>query len=171
MSEFLRLIWDICCLRRGPQDLPYAPLLLGVLCVATLAFAAIVSRELGTVLIEVLALAVYLGALHTVLRVRGLANRFVQSAIALIACALVFDLILTPMQLMVGHSKAPQPSPFQGLLVLGILATIAWKVMVDASIFRHSFNVTFALGLCIALAWLIFIVYVNYLLMPGGPAA
>ena len=28
MGPLFNLIWDICCLRKGPQDLPYSPRLL-----------------------------------------------------------------------------------------------------------------------------------------------
>jgi hypothetical protein len=171
MSEFLRLIWDICCLRRGPQDLPYAPLLLGVLCVVSVVLDAIFSRDAMTVLVGVGMLLAYLGALHTLLRVRGLANRFVQCATALVACALLFELIQTPLQLMLGGGKSLQPSPFNGLVVMAILGVLVWKVVVDARIFRDSLNVPFAVGLGISLGWLIFIIYVTHLLMPSGPAA
>src|SRR5579859_1935918 len=103
MLELLRLIWDICCLRRGPQDLPYAPMFLGVLC------AAIIGMQVGTGLLvhssqsafgsAVFELLFDLAVLFLLLSVRDLRNRYVQTALALFGCGLVLQLILLPLLL------------------------------------------------------------------------
>ena len=92
MPEFFQQIRDICLLRRGPQDLPYSiPALIGVAagCVA-LQLAVAVARNLpinGVLAGAVLWLLATLGALNLILNLRGLRNRFVQAATALLGCA------------------------------------------------------------------------------------
>jgi hypothetical protein len=93
MPPLFNLIRDICLLRRGPQDLPYSlPALVsvaGACVVVQLGVAVARSAPLGGVLAgAILWLMVTLGALNLILTLRGLRNRFVQSATALLGCAL-----------------------------------------------------------------------------------
>jgi hypothetical protein len=161
MPPFFELIRDICLLRRGPQDLPYAPQLLvavAAACVAVqLAVAIARSVPVGGVLVGALMwLMMTLGALHLILTVRNLRNRFVQAATALLGCALVFTLLSLPIALLVSD---PPPTPQQMTplqLVLGLvsLPLLVWKIVVDAHVFRSSLDIPFVSGLVIALLWI-----------------
>jgi len=86
-----------------------------------------------------------------------LRNRFVQSGTALLGCALVFTLLSMPIALLVGEPPitAEQMSPLQLILGLVSLPLLIWKVIVDAHVFRHSFDVPFLSGVVIALLWII----------------
>ena len=162
MPEFFQQIRDICLLRRGPQDLPYSiAALIGVAagCVA-LQLGVAVARNLpinGVLAGAVLWLLATLGALNLILNLRGLRNRFVQAATALLGCALVFTLLSMPIALLVGEPpiSAEQMSPLQLILGLVSLPLLIWKVIVDAHVFRHSFDVPFLSGVVIALLWII----------------
>jgi hypothetical protein len=162
MPPFFQLIRDICLLRRGPQDLPYSiPALIGVAagCVA-LQLGVAFARNLpinGVLAGAVLWLLATLGALSLILNLRGLRNRFVQAATALLGCALVFTLLSMPIALLVGEPPitAEQMSPLQLILGLVSLPLLIWKVIVDAHVFRHSFDVPFLSGVVIALLWII----------------
>jgi hypothetical protein len=161
MPPFFELIRDICILRRGPQDLPYSiPLLLAVAAacvVVQLGVAIARNTPLGGVLVGAFMwLMMTLGALHLILTVRNLRNRFVQAATALLGCALVFTLLSLPIALLIPDPPptAQQMTPLQ--LVLGIvsLPLLIWKLVVDAHVFRHSFDVPFMSGLLISLFWI-----------------
>ena len=165
MFEFLRLIWDICCLRRGPQDLPYAPLLLGVLCVTLIAFqlgeSALLNPKqsaFGTVLFEQ---TFDLGVLFLLVSVRDVRNRYVQTALAHFGSDLLFQFMLFPLLLIVGPAvigKEPSSvhlTPPQGLAMLLGYGLVFWKVIIEAHILRHALDVRFAFGVAIAVGWAI----------------
>lgn len=162
MPPSFYVIRDICLLRRGPQDLPYSvSLLLGVAaaCVALQLGVAIVrSVPLGGVLAGALLWLMFtLGALNIVLTLRGLRNRFVQAATALLGCALAFTLLSLPIALLVGEPPASGDKMTALQLLLGVvsLPLLIWKVVVDAHVFRHSFDIPFISGVVIALLWII----------------
>jgi hypothetical protein len=162
MPPFFQLIRDICLLRRGPQDLPYSiPLLVAVAagCVA-LQLGVAIARNLplkGVLAGAVLWLLASLGALNLILNLRGLRNRFVQAGTALLGCAFVFTLLSMPIALLVGEPPtAPeQMTPLQVLIGIVSLPLLVWKIVVDAHVFRHSFDVPFLSGIVIALLWII----------------
>ena len=162
MPPFVYLIRDICLLRRGPQDLPYSISLLVAVAAAWLVLQLGVAVARAAPLAGVFAgaaleLMVTLGALNVILTLRGLRNRFVQTATALLGCTLVFILLNVPILLLIGDPPATvqQLSPLQVLLVLVSLPLLVWKVLVDAHIFRHSFDVPYLSGVVIALLWII----------------
>ncbi|HSE11439.1 MAG TPA: hypothetical protein VLB69_02280 [Rudaea sp.] len=162
MPPFVYLIRDICLLRRGPQDLPYSVSLLVAVAAAwmVLQLGVAVARAVpleGVFAGAVLELMFTLGALNVILTLRGLRNRFVQTATALLGCTLVFILLNVPILLLIGDPPATvqQLNPLQILLVLVSLPLLVWKVLVDAHIFRHSFNVPYLSGVVIALLWII----------------
>jgi len=162
MPPFVYLIRDICLLRRGPQDLPYSVALLAAVAAAwmVLQLGVAVARAApidGVFAGATLELMFTLGALNVILTLRGLRNRFVQTATALLGCTLVFILLNVPILLLIGDppTTVQQLSPLQVLLVLVSLPLLVWKVLVDAHIFRHSFDVPYLSGVVIALLWII----------------
>jgi hypothetical protein len=162
MPSFFELIRDICLLRRGPQDLPYSiPLLAAVAAscvIVQLGVAVARNAPIGGVLTgAAMWLVVTLGALNLILTLRGLRNRFVQSATALLGCALVFTLLSVPIALLLDEPPATpqQMSPLQLLLGVVSLPLLIWKIIVDAHVFRHSFDVPFLSGVVIALLWIV----------------
>jgi len=162
MPPLFYLIRDICLLRRGPQDLPYSiPALAGVAaaCVMVhLGVAYLRNVPLGAVFAgAVLWLAFTLGALNLILMLRGLRNRFVQSATALLGCALAFTLLSIPIAMLVGEppTNPEQVTPLQLLLGVVSLPLLLWKIIVDAHVFRHSFDLPFFSGVVIALLWIV----------------
>ena len=106
MAALLREIVDVCLLRRGPQDLPYSPpavmsfavVLVGMQ-LAFAAFhdmppAALAARALVTVL---MLFGVTVGLLH----LRKLANRAVQTLLAVAGTEVLFALLSMPMLVVV----------------------------------------------------------------------
>jgi hypothetical protein len=161
MIQFLQLLRDILWLRRGPQDLPYSPVLFAAVCAAVivlrLAVPAIFDMP-GTNLTGALfGLIVDLALLYFVLSLRGFTNRFVQTGTALVSCTLVFLLIVMPIALIVGvPPKTPeQVTGLQGLMGLIALVVLVWKFVVDAHILRHALAIPFLAAMGVAILWLI----------------
>jgi hypothetical protein len=161
MGRFLNLLWDICRLRRGPQELPYSPQALLAVCVAGLVVQLAIARLLGveqdTFGAGIISLVFNLGALYLLLSLRGKSNRFVQAAMALLCCALLFTLLSLPIAMLAGDRPLvpDQMSPLQLLLGLVSLPLLIWKLMVDAHILRHSLDLPFLAGMALAVLWLI----------------
>ena len=163
MAALLNLIWDICCLRRGPQDLPYSPLLLLALVAISVSYQLMIAllRNLGS-FGEVLAgalfgVALMFTVLHVALTLRGMRNRFVQSASALLGCTLVFALLRLPVELLIGTPPATPAdiTALQALLALVSLPLLGWNVVAYAHVLRHSLDIPFLAGLALSLLWIV----------------
>jgi hypothetical protein len=162
MPPFFNLIRDICLLRRAPQDLPYSVANLFAVVVACVLLDLAVAVVRATPLADALAGAVLglgftLGTLNLVLSLRGLRNRFVQAATALLACALAFTLLSLPLLLLTGEppKSAATATPLQLLLSAIGLPLLVWQVIVEAHVLRHSLDVPFLTGIMIAILWIV----------------
>lgn len=157
MANLLELLRDIIQLRRGPQDMPYSPPLLAAVCVASLCLqlgiAYVVDIPGNTLGAGVLGLTINLGLIYVLLLLRSFANRFVQTATALLCCTMLFSIVTLPILLFVGaHPITPgQASPLQALLGLISLPIVLWKLAVDAHILRNSLAIPFMGGLGVAI--------------------
>jgi hypothetical protein len=153
------LVRDICQLRRGPEEIPYSMRLLVVLIGASLAIDVLSERVLGghdALARSLVSTTLVLTLCWVALAVRGLVNRYVQTASALVACSIVFSLLVLPLAMLAG----PMPSdasltPLQTLLVWAMFAIFVWSVLVDAHIIRRALDAPFGLGVALALAWTI----------------
>lgn len=159
LLEFLRVVRDLCQLRRGPEDVPYAPQLLLVLILASVLLDVALGAALGVKASilprSLLSTGLILALCWTALTARGLGTRFVQAASALVACAMVFSLLMLPIAALTGAPPATpeQLTPMQVVLAWTALAVIVWKLCVDAHILRRALDAPFALGFLLALAW------------------
>jgi hypothetical protein len=143
---FSRLLL-ICLWRAGPQDLPYSSRLL-VQLLALLAVLQLIAMQTTGAQIDMFArLALYLAFLLLpiagLLRITGHPERFVQTAIAfagtsvLVLLPMLGLLALMPSALQV-QAEGFQPSGVQMLSVLLYFALAAWKVAIDAHVWRHA---------------------------------
>ena len=107
MKSLLESIRDILLLRRGPQDLPFSAALLGALILFALAIGlavsaqrvpvAVAAPQLGFEVLLLLALA------WIPLALAKRRERFIQTATALVAAAIAFNLLAVPVVLGVGE--------------------------------------------------------------------
>ncbi|SDE00032.1 hypothetical protein [Aquimonas voraii] len=147
MNSLLARLVAIALLRGGPQDLPFDARLLTRLLVAWALlqlFAQYVLFEgRGGLLQLPVALAFLLLPIHGLLRLRGRPERFLQTATAFVGCSLLFGLAVLLVMLgadpaPAAGEPAPQPSTLQALLGLVWLLLTAWKLAVDAHIWRQA---------------------------------
>jgi hypothetical protein len=166
MPPLSPIVRDILFLRRGPQDIPYSAAGLSyvaTLCLIVQIAIALIVRDLtfGPALLGALVwLGVTLLVLNLLLAVRNLRSRFVQMAIAMLACNLVFTILFSalslPIALFASEARSgPQAlTPLQFLLGMFGLGLLIWKLIVDAHIFRHSLNLPFSGGMLVAALWI-----------------
>ena len=158
MVEFLQLLRDILWLRRGPQDVPHSMPLLVAVCVLDIglqwSLVQFLSIDDGSLPLSLIQLAILLGFVYLILTVRGLSNRFVQTATTLQICSIVFTLLVVPaLFVLSGNPKLTTPTPMQSLFLLATMPVAIWKFIVDAHIFRNALSLTFARGVGVAAAW------------------
>src|SRR5512143_3082582 len=90
---------------------------------------------------------------YTVLTLRGLGARFIQTATALTGSLAVLGIVSFPLtawlyQAEIANADSGLPS---GLL----FAVLLWNVMVIAHIFRHALNASLGMALAISIAYLV----------------
>lgn len=158
-ADFAVLVRDLVQLRRDPADMPYSVVLLGVLIAAGVAIdvaSGLLVENSSDVLARTLLSTVLVLALCWIaLKLRGLSNRYVQTASALAACGIAFSLLILPVVWMLGPLPTPpaQLAPHQVLLGWVMLAVLLWSLAVTAHILRHALDASFAFGLALATTW------------------
>jgi len=171
MPVLFRIFFDICLLRAGPQSLPYSAFLFGV-CMGLYAFSGLLllvrdvsfAAALGQVVVDA---GVLLGLAYMVLRGRGLASRFVQTATAMVGSGALLGLLVLPIAL-------TMPAPMEGanppgLTVLALLGVMAWSVIVPGHIFRESMDAaSLAPGVALALVYVVVSLSLTGLLFPSA---
>jgi hypothetical protein len=142
----LARVRDLCLFRAGPQDLPYSPGTVIALLVVGAVLEAIFDTRQGsgaTVIVAAnLATLATLGVLRAMLRWRGKPERFVQTALALLASGLLCELIVLPLVLYFGHPADPAnmagPKLLAGFVAMVLLI---WQTCVSVRILRMAMEI------------------------------
>lgn len=142
MQQLFKLFWEICLLRKGPQDVPSASVLLGVLFVFGFVvdmFMAINFVDLQSALLLVLSnMLVLFAVVIGLLVVFRYSNRIVQTITTLIGTGIIFSFLRIP--LMFIFKALPDNAGMFGLLEIFILI---WSLVVVAHILRHALSTEF----------------------------
>jgi hypothetical protein len=158
-AALAHLVRDLCQLRRGPEDMPHSPSLLAVLVAASVAIdvatSAAFSGDDNALARSLVSTALVLALAWAALRVRKLDNRYVQTASSLVACGIVFSLLVLPL----GWLVHPMPTVASALTPLhiavgwAVLALFVWNLVVFAHILRRAIDAPFGLAFAIVIAW------------------
>lgn len=140
MQSLIGLFWDVCLLRRGPQDVPYSPALLGALLVAGVAVDLVFFSWQAPLANALAFVSASLGAMLTVISLLlgglGYARRIVQTLTAMGGAGLVFSALALPALVLVLLIPA-----LRGPLALLMLVLNLWSLVVTAHILRHALSV------------------------------
>lgn len=161
MTQLIHLFWQVCLLRKGPQDVPSSLFLLVVAITMNglVAWGQLSMQEPALqALTETLALlGVSLAFVFLVLQIRGLQVRYVQTTTAWLFSTTIVILLVWPivhliMQIMEQYEQTSFPFLWANLsvLILVIFANI-WSLLISAHILRHAVNASFWVGLMLAL--------------------
>jgi hypothetical protein len=130
-----------------------------MLVIAQVALDHVVARHFGgssdgMVLRVAIAVLVGLGVPYLVLHAAKRTARFVQTATAIVATSLAFALLVLPMVSVVGKLPEDPAEITAGQMLFGwlSLALLAWKLVVQGSIFRHALEVPLRQGVLLAVA-------------------
>ncbi|MEZ5460895.1 hypothetical protein [Dokdonella sp.] len=160
-ARVVEIVVGLCRFRGGPQDLPYS----GALLIALLGASVMLDYGSGSLLgyddtllaRSLLSISLLMALCWTALSIRGLANRFVQTATALVSCSMAFSLLILPLAWFFGNPQGEDVilTPAQVLIVWLGLGVLFWKVAVDAHVVRHAIDAPYWLGLLLAVSWAI----------------
>ena len=154
MKALLNAAIEICLLRRGPQDLPTSIhlTLLAMLLNLLAGVLMVVDARLGLLrafLQTLFELALMLGVLYAVLRLKGRLPRFNQAATALMLSGFLLGMLALPLVTWGQQSQSAE----SGLL---LLAVFTWGIVVFGHIIRHTFDWSMNVGIAAALLYTLF---------------
>jgi hypothetical protein len=156
LLTLFRAFFDVCRLRKGPQDLPASPELLSLSLLAYAAAVALLTMlskppavAVGASLMETALLA---GINFVLLALRGFDGRWVQTTTAMAGTGVLFTLFAMPLFAgMSGDGTGAGAVP--ALLYAALLLLVVWNVAVTAHILRHALTVPFPAAIVIAAAY------------------
>lgn len=157
MQNTLVLLWQICLLRLGPQDLPYSKPQCAAVVLLSLLFNAIAVLLIGGHFIVLLYLpllvALYVGFVWALLAFKHQTERFVQTVTALRGT----DAILSALSLPVVLLQVLVPGLPAILLQILWLILVIWTLSVTGHILKNALNVSMLMGVALAITLMLLV--------------
>jgi len=168
VQQLVKLFWDICLLRKGPQDVPAAHILFWLLLLAGLIVDIVIAVnfiDFQQALLVVFANTVVLfGVVMLLLFVMGFGSRIVQTLTTLIGTGLVFSFIRLPLVFII--KLVPQNASMFGFVEIILLV---WSLVVIAHILRYALSIQFFLAGALAFGYfMLSYQLVNYFIPQGA---
>ena len=155
MQALITFFFELCLLRRAPQDLPASDTLFRLILIADVAVGVLVGvasglQTLASAAQVVAETALMLSLLYLALGLVGHPGRFTQSATALLGSgALIGALALAPVLL----SALGGDTDAAALGTLLLLALMVWNIAINGHILRHTFGIGLGQGIGIAVVY------------------
>lgn len=155
MQALIQFFFELCLLRKAPQDLPASSALLGLTAGADLLMGMVLAATVGLspglgLLQSLVDVVLMLALLYGAMRLLGRLPRFQQTATALLGSGALLGFIAVVPLGMLPQGGEQQAS---GGAVLLFLALIAWSVLVAGHILRHTFDLRLGQGVGIAVVY------------------
>ncbi len=171
MSYLIQLFWEICLLRKAPQDIPYSRVLFLLLLAVNYLVGTIYSNFsspdvdlTSIVLLAGIHMALFLGSFSVLMTVMGYRARIVQTLSALLGTDIIITLLAMPTVMAI--NSAPQLTGYFGLILLFL---ITWDLIIMAHILRHALSIRFLLAGLFAFGYfMLSIMLIDYLLPATG---
>ena len=175
-GTLLRLMLELCLLRRGPQDLPHSPALAQGLVLLGVGVDLLLLRWLDEGDDPLLQIACSLGLLLVLpwilLALRQRTERYVQTLSAFAGTGILFSLVYVPIALKSAALPPPvagqAPSGEQLLIAWAALLVVGWKLAINGHIWRHALDWPRAAGLLLAVGLFLAEVGLMRSLFAGG---
>jgi len=170
MKALWALFWQICQLRRGPEDVPYSLQLLGLMTLLDFALGvggqllAVPERVRIAVLLTLLALTMDALVLWGLLQFKHLQARWVQGLTTIYGLDLLMGLFAMPFTLL-SHAVDPK-SAMIGLVVVAQMLLVGWNIGLRGFVFHRALNVGLLQGNMLSLALFLLNVFVSVHLFP-----
>jgi len=169
VSVLFKEFFQICLLRRGPQDLPVSAELFCLVLLAYTAVSTLLSLPTNTLVLAVTSGLIEASLLLLIswlfLYLRSLPGRLLQTATALAGTGFIFSLFALPLFYW-GVYFTSDPV-VETLISLLVLALMLWNIAVMTHILRHALSSSLILGLFGALTYIALISFALQLIIQG----
>ena len=164
--------FDICRLRKGPQDIPESRNLLA-LGLVLYAICSCVLMSLSesfeiAALAAVLEVALLMIFTQALLQLKGKTSRWTQTVTALSGTGVILSLIAIPLYLMIGVGSTEEINADAGqgigLMLLAFLA--CWNIAVMGHILRNALDINFAMAIFLSVFYILIIFNFTAAVMP-----
>ncbi len=165
-SALVRLFWDICCFKRGPEDVPYSPVLLSLVAVCQWGLVFLVwtsSRNwrYGSIAASVYLLA-FLALPYLVLTIARKTPRYLQMEVSLLSTSFLINIVAILVIVSLG-SLTQIIAALQYVVLFSAVLIVIWMVAVQGAIYQHTLEKSRFMGICIA----IFVLVISSNLLEG----
>lgn len=169
MKTILYFYWQLCLLRKAPQDIPASPSLLQLTALVYVLLGTLLGSLGDTVLVGLvqaaLDLLLMVGFLKLALTITGHQDRFVQTLTALLGSGLILSGLAVPLMLVRTLGYANQ---MPGLLWLWLFG---WSILITGHILRHSLSVSLRMGVVLTFLYTFSVWLLVAQIMPAAPTA
>ena len=163
MFELLKLFFDICLLKKGPQDIPGFNSLLRLLIIAHMSVSYLVLRfniDSSDAALQVLAeVLLILGLAWPILYLAKKQARFQQTASALLGTGAIISFIAIP-------AMATLVSQGTGLAFFTVILLMIWHWAITGHIFSQALDQPLSFGLGIAFIYILVSYQIIAILFP-----
>ena len=168
-----RAMWQICTLRRGPQDLPASSMLMVLMlllnAVASATLETIEIPATSAVMAAVIDAVVVVILIWALLQTTGKQNRFLQTVTAVAGTGLILSFFALPVVAWLAASVERRQDI--GIPMLLWLAVFGWNLLVIAHVLRHAIDSNLVVGFVLAVAIVfIDIQLINHLVPTTNPS-
>lgn len=169
MLQLIKVFWDLCRLKAGPQDLPkgrnllVSAILAGII-IDSFATSMFMPKLSDFDIIKTVAIynLLLLSAVYFLLKLIGYAERGMQTVTAIAGSGLFISLVLLPGLVMLDLAEEQANS-----LALFILIDNVWRIAVNAHIFRHALSISLLMAMILSVSYLLLGVLVADALLPA----
>ncbi len=165
MSNIIKILFDICLLRKGPEDLPANSVLMLVL----IAISLIVSIWIGLIIfdkkiaiITSIAELIFSIMFAKILLIKN-PERFTQTFSAMLGTVTLINIISLPILIPLSHGDLNQN--ISSLLGLLSFALLIWVVVVYGSIFSRAISSVLSYGISISVGYALLSIIISQLLL------
>lgn len=169
MRALFDLFFDICLLRKGPEDVPASSVLLKLSLITygcSGLLVMLVSMQPAVAFLQTaMDIILLTGLTYGILTLQGYGPRFVQTLTALLGVGTLLGLVALPLVVWIDNGTVAGEGIELPSLLFWLL--LGWSIAVMAHIFQHALSTTRWVGMAYALAYLLISVVLSSLLIPG----
>ncbi len=152
-----RAFFDICLLKRRPQDIPASQALLLIVVTSylliTFLLAGLDKTSPNTIVVGIMDTASLLVFVFLLLLLHRKLNRWLQTTTALAGTGMIFSIFVLPFML-----DRPGPELLSDTVPVSYFAQlliVMWYILVMAHIFRHAISTSLFSGICISIGYVL----------------
>ncbi len=160
LNTVLKAFFDICLLRKRPQDLPKSTVLLISCFVMYTVIGMLLTMQSGTFIVVLMVSLVDAGFLLTatflVLRQHRHIDRWHQTMTALFGTGAILGIFSPPAGFCYSSNfwaQSQHEGWLQPITVLFFLAMVIWSIVIFAHIIRHAISTSMGIGVVIAILY------------------